>query len=140
MKQKTFLRIYLLGAVFGLATIAFSVLALSLHGGEVPMFVFLVGTYAAFLTAGQVLLFGLAYSVTRKLTARKAPLSAYPIVGLIFSVLAAYMAVILMDLRRFPITLTIEYWQSSQLLLLPAYLAGAVQGGVIGWHVMRRKQ
>ncbi len=62
---------------------------------------------------------------------------AYPISGLIFSALAAYFAVILMDFRRFPITLEFEYWKSLQPLFLPAYLAGAVQGGVIGWYAMR---
>lgn len=136
MTRKAFLKIYLLGAgwSFLAITVYFAVAALLDRGSA---YVVLLVFYGALLVGAYTLLIAPAYWITQKFIASKVRWLAYPLLGLIFSLVFSFLVVTLFDIQRFPITLSIQYWLSSFLLLAPAYVAGTIQGGIIGWRAIQ---
>lgn len=136
MTLKAFLKTYLLGAGWGFLAVVIYFVVVSLPNNT-SAYLVLQALYSSVFTVAQILLVVPTYWITQRFVAIQMRWLAYPLMGLIFSIVFSFIALTLLDIRRFPITLGFHYWLSSFALLAPAYIAGAVQGGVIGWRAIQ---
>ncbi len=139
MTPKVFLKTYLLGAGWSFLAVAIYFAVVSLPN-EVSAYFVLLAIYGALLMGAYILLVAPTYWITRRFVASNMRWLAYPFLGLVFSIGFSFIALTLFDIWRFPITFSFQYWLSSFALLAPAYIAGAVQGGVIGWRAIQGKK
>ena len=144
MTIQTFMKAYGKSYLFGLLSTAIVVVlqALRTHllanrDYQISEFALIFLICAIFLAIGDLILALPSFFLVQWISKSSGSWLLYPICGLVVSILFSLLALVLLDARRMPLPLTSEYLIGSMQLLLPGFVAGAVQGHILGQFVNR---